>query len=435
MPNLSGSQPDGYYIHRSYASTLGPYIVIDTVTDTAYYDSVTIDYHYYYKVSAYNGVGQSALSSYAGSSLSAPPAPLGMSASQGIYPTHVALSWHPSSGAVSYTLYRSTYSSSGYTAIIITADTASIDSTAAASTRYYYRVSARSALKEGSQSSYVQGWVLSPPGRPTVSSGIDHITLSWSAALTADGYGIYRSTSTTPASFVRIDSIGISPRVYYDTVTTSSTYYYKLTAFCSGLESEQGIMSVGAQRQLPSPPTGISATDGTLPDSVRVTWNASSGADYYKLYRDIDAGFANPVLVGSPTITQHTDTVTSDVVFYYRVKACNAAGESVLSSADQGFRMPPTVPDGVQNVAASDSFSQYIRVSWSPPAGGVYFNGYTVYRSSTETGTYSFVDSTNTEYYFDYVPQTFPTTYWYKVKAYNAVGEGPFSTAAEGTRK
>jgi len=36
----------------------------------------------------------------------------------------------------------------------------------------------------------------------------------------------------------------------------------------------------------PSVPTGVSATNGTYADRVRVTWTAPSGATYYQVYRN-----------------------------------------------------------------------------------------------------------------------------------------------------
>ena len=36
---------------------------------------------------------------------------------------------------------------------------------------------------------------------------------------------------------------------------------------------------------IPDPPAGVAATDGTYTDKVVVTWNASTGASYYRVYR------------------------------------------------------------------------------------------------------------------------------------------------------
>jgi len=89
---------------------------------------------------------------------------------------------------------------------------------------------------------------------------------------------------------------------------------------------------------VPPPPTGVSASDGTYTDKVRVTWNASSGATSYKVYRSTSSGGSKTYL-GSTSSTTYDDTSASvGTTYYYWVKALNSYGESGFSSYNMGYR-------------------------------------------------------------------------------------------------
>jgi hypothetical protein len=82
---------------------------------------------------------------------------------------------------------------------------------------------------------------------------------------------------------------------------------------------------------------------------------------------------------------------------------------------------PPT------NVNASDgSYSGYVYINWSAVNGAT---DYYIYRATSSTGTYSYVDeSEGDDYYYDYPPLK-NTTYYYKITAYNpTAGESEMSS-------
>ena len=88
----------------------------------------------------------------------------------------------------------------------------------------------------------------------------------------------------------------------------------------------------------PSPPTGVSASDGTYTDKVCILWNASSGASTYKVYRSTSSGGSKTYL-GSTSSTTYNDTSASvGTTYYYWVKASNSYGESGFSSYNTGYR-------------------------------------------------------------------------------------------------
>ena len=82
----------------------------------------------------------------------------------------------------------------------------------------------------------------------------------------------------------------------------------------------------------PTAPTGVTATAGN--GQVALTWNASSGATNYNIYRATTSGGegSTPYRTGITT-TSFTDTaLTNGTTYYYQVTAVNSVGESPKSS-------------------------------------------------------------------------------------------------------
>ena len=90
----------------------------------------------------------------------------------------------------------------------------------------------------------------------------------------------------------------------------------------------------------PSAPTGVTATDGTYSDKVKVSWSGVGEATSYNLYRSTSSSRPS-----SPTWTGVTSpysdmTAEPGVTYYYWVAAVNSAG-SAVSSYDTGYRASP----------------------------------------------------------------------------------------------
>jgi fibronectin type 3 domain-containing protein len=89
----------------------------------------------------------------------------------------------------------------------------------------------------------------------------------------------------------------------------------------------------------PDAPTGITATDGTLTDRVRVTWAGSSGATSYEIFRSVIDNPTAAQSLGTTTETSYDDLTTAvGETYFYRVKAANPDGTSAFSASDAGFR-------------------------------------------------------------------------------------------------
>ncbi len=119
----------------------------------------------------------------------------------------------------------------------------------------------------------------------------------------------------------------------------------------------------------PSPPTGISASDGAYTDRIRVSWGGSGNFEYkiylplilngglgstpeapfFEVYRNSTNSTIGAIkLADHHAASPYDDTSASPgATYYYWVKACNSGGCSSYSASDSGYRQvttPPTNP-------------------------------------------------------------------------------------------
>ncbi|HXI71475.1 MAG TPA: DUF5010 domain-containing protein [Verrucomicrobiae bacterium] len=146
----------GYNVKRSTIA-VGPYTtVMVTTTNTAVDTGLTDGTQYYYAVTAFNGLGESANSDPAGVLIPIPPIPdmpTGLSATAAI--GQVSLSWTASLNAAGYNTKRSTVLGGAYTTVAAGSTNAALDASVTGGTRYYYVVTATNGTGESAASSAV----------------------------------------------------------------------------------------------------------------------------------------------------------------------------------------------------------------------------------------------------------------------------------------
>lgn len=271
-----------------------------------------------------------------------------------------------------------------------------------------------------------------PPTGVAASDGTfaDKVRILWNAVEGAASYRVYRATSENGV----YAKIGETTATLYDdaSVTPNVVYWYKVKACnaagCSDYSAPDSGYAQSAVAGAPPAPTGVSATDGTYTDRVRVTWNEVPGATRYEIYRDTSAGGIFPLRGTSDTPSFDDTDVIPGRTYWYRVRACNPSGCSVLSAADSGYA-EPVIPDTPSGVSATDgTYEDRVQVSWNEVSGAA---TYEIYRATAQDGTYTKIGEDPTSPYDD-TNVTVGTTYWYKVKACNAAGCSPLSDADSG---
>jgi fibronectin type 3 domain-containing protein len=332
----TSSGATGYSVNRS-TTTGGPYTQVSAPTVTSFSDTgLTNGTKYFYVVSAFNSVGQSANSAEVSATPTLPPpaSPTGLAATAGN--ALVSLSWNASAGATSYHVKRST-ASGAETQISAPASNSFTDTGLANGTKYFYVVSAVNSGGESANSSEVNATPTAPavpPATPTglqATAGNAQVSLSWNASAGATSYHVKRSTTSGGETQI---SAPASNSFTDPEVANGTKYFYVVSAVNSNGESANSAevnATPTAPATPPAMPTGLQATAGNA--QVSLSWNASTGATSYNVKRSTVTGGPFSTTLASPTATNYTDTtVTNGTPYFYVVSAVNAAGESANSA-------------------------------------------------------------------------------------------------------
>ena len=323
-----------YEVYRSTRQNSG-YSLLGTTTSTSYVNTgASTGTTYYYRVKAVNRNGMASGYSNIVSGKAKAAAPAAPSVTAGNSSTgKPRLTWKAVSGAVSYRIYRSESRGTGYSLLGTTSSTSYVNTGAAAGKTYYYRVKAvnRDGMASG-YSNIVSGKAkAAAPAAPSVTAGNSSTgkpRLTWKAVSGAVSYRIYRSESRGTGYSLLGTTSSTS---YVNTgAAAGKTYYYRVKAVNrDGMASGYSNI-VSGKATLPAPVLniGLSVSSG----KPMLAWDAVPGATSYRIYRSTsrDSGYS---LLATTTSTSYVNTsAAKGTTYYYRVKACNAAGLSPYSN-------------------------------------------------------------------------------------------------------
>ena len=323
-----------YEVYRSTRQNSG-YSLLGTTTSTSYVNTgASTGTTYYYRVKAVNRDGMASAYSNIVSGKAKAAAPAAPSVTAGNSSTgKPRLTWKAVSGAVSYRIYRSESRGTGYSLLGTTSSTSYVNTGAAVGKTYYYRVKAvnRDGMASG-YSNIVSGKAkVAAPAAPSVTAGNSSTgkpRLTWKAVSGAVSYRIYRSESRGTGYSLLGTTSSTS---YVNTgAAAGKTYYYRVKAV-----NRDGMVSgysniVSGKATLPAPVLniGLSVSSG----KPMLAWDAVPGATSYRIYRSTSRGTGYSLLA-TTTSTSHVNTsAAKGTTYYYRVKACNAAGLSPYSN-------------------------------------------------------------------------------------------------------
>lgn len=430
MPS-GGSNPTGFKIYRSTYN--GQFVLIDSTKSYFYNDSVPDSLSYYYRISAYNSQGESPMCATNFSARTKPSAPTNVTASIATSKDYIHIYWSPVTSITQYGVYRATSTTNNLYYYIGTAknSTEYFDSTCEVNTNYYYVVNSLTPGNRSMGSAYTVGIRLGPPEITGVTTSGSGIIINWNKpSYTIYRYYIYKATSPS-GPYTKIDSTNATS---YYVANYDINSYFKISTF-NVVESDLSIEATTALKQLPPAPKTVEATQGTVTNMITLRWAASLNADGYRIYRSPTDTFNRGVtLIRETTEIWCVDTVYSDSMYYYRVKAFNKYGENdTVSGTSIGFRRPsrsPYPPTGTYIWPNKDG----IFIGWDIPSTAVGYNDFILYRSKSANGPFEIVTTTTDRFYTDVPPEKSPTVYWYEVIAENPVGMSSPSKMVSGSQ-
>ena len=392
----------GVYGTTFSTSATTPTTVTGLTAGTTYYFMVTA-------VNANGSINANAETSLAPASVPTVPSTLVATGSNG----SVGLTWTASTGTgpITYTVYRSTTTGSGYASIATALATNSYtDNTVTNGTIYYYVVKAINSGGSTANSNEANALPMLPPTAPSSlvpTIGVANVKLDWTVAsgLGTITYNVYRSTSSG-AGFASIGTA--SSNTYTDlTAANGTTYYYKITATNAGGTSPDS--NEVSAKAIALPTITSIAVNGS--GSLAITFPASTGASTYNIKYGTATGVYGTTVTGvtSPTTIS---SLTPGTIYYFKLVAVNSTGsvDSAESSAT------PLANFAITSTTIASSTQ--ITLAWGASAGA---SSYTV-KYGTATGVYGTTFSTAATSPTTVTGLTTGTTYYFMVSAVNANG-------------
>jgi titin len=300
--------------------------------------------------------------------------------------------------------------------------------------RYYFGIKAVNLAGDSPLSNVLSATpytVPDAPNAPTATAGNGLVSLTWSTpsfngGREITGYQVYYGLSTPNMQFGStftattraVDVTGLTP---------GSLYHFAVKAVNIAGDSAPSAERTVIPYTVPNAPTLNSAIVGSA--QVTLTWTAPSTTGFTPLtgYQVFYGTTSTPTTqfggtYGASTLGMTVTGLTPGQLYYFAIKAVNAAGDSANSNVLSAIEITYPGAPSISNVTVATSQATLV---WTSPTngGGSPIIRYNVYRSNSENGTYAIVSSPTGLSYLN-TGLVNGQTYYYRVSALNAFGEG-----------
>ena len=451
IPNDNGYTITGYKVERSTDNFTTSTIIDANYQSNVYLDTgLTASTTYYYRVSAINGLGTSAVSGISSGATFGVPDPVSTLALTTISTSQINLAWsQPALNGYPFVDYAIERSFDGvvWQPHAITTNTTYQDTlNTNDNTEYHYRVITQNAYGLSAPGNAEFSFTTpTPPAAlsTTVQSDVQ-IDLVWNnpTGTAHTGFLIEQSIDsgttwttiiTTTNQNLSYNAVGLTPLTDYQfRVSTVNQLLPQATG-----TSVPSPVATATTFGHPDVPTSLTAT--ALPGSqIQLDWVAptvvnGSPVTEYNIERSTDAGTTWGPLVantGNLNIT-YTDTgLTTTQEYHYRVSAYNVYG--VGNPGNEASAIASDVPSQVTGLTATPTINYTIDLSWTTPNGNGYaVSGYLIERNIAGAGWLTIgATTTSTATTYADINLAANTVYEYRVSAINVVGTGLVSATA-----
>ena len=434
----------GYRIEQSPVDDLHFVEIYVTAPNATSYSATSLNAgtKYYYRVRAYNAITTSAYSSEKNATTlsSIPAAPSGLTITS-VTSSSITLAWTDNSNnETGFKIQRKQGPTGTYTTIKTTLanvttytdnDTALLDGT-----QYYYKVCATNSAGDSAFSNEVNGitTMKAPTGFSATAVSSSEIDLTWTDnSLSESGYRIEQSP-VDDLHFVEIAVTGPNVTSYNATGLNAGTkYYYRVRAYnalaTSAYSSEKNATTLSS---IPVAPSGLTITTITS-GSVTLAWTDNSNNETgFKIWRKQGVtGTYTLVTTVAANVTTYTDSSSAlldGTQYYYKVCATNSAGDSAYSNEVNGI----TVMRAPTGLAATAVSASEIDLTWTD--NSLSESGYRIEQSPVDDLHFVEIAVTGPNVTsYNATGLNAGTTYYYRVRAYNALTTSAYTSEKNAT--
>ena len=217
---------------------------------------------------------------------------------------------------------------------------------------------------------------------------------------------------------------------YYGTPTTAGTYNFTVQALNVAPADTQAITHVVVSAT-PGAPVSLGAT-AVSASQINLAWTDTAGNETgFKIERSTDGvNFTEITTVGA-NVTAYSNTgLNASTQYTYRVRAYNVAGDSAYSNTSAATTQSGA-PAAPTSLSAATVSSSQINLTWTDNNGNE--DGTRIERSpdGVNFAQIASVGANITAY--SNTGLAGGATYTYRVRAYNAGGDSPYSNTASAT--
>ncbi len=246
------------------------------------------------------------------------------------------------------------------------------------------------------------------------------------------GFKIERSTSSG-SGFAQIATVGANILTYTSgSLTSGTTYYFRVRAYNAAGNSGYSNTASGTTKDtIPAGPTGLTAT-AVSSSQINLAWACTApNEDGFRIYRSTDGtNFAQVATAGINAVSYSNTGLSGNTKYYYKVYSYNTAGNSAASNVASDITAPQA-PSALTAVSQGGSATTWdkVNLSWTDNANSEV--GFKIERGTAAAGPFTQI-ATNAASDTTYTDTGLAaqTTYYYRVRSYNANGNSTYSNTA-----